>query len=309
MTSENMRVTVHSEALKFGRVPDPTCPSIKDQIKDSSLVNEAARNGITGIGYRLSYAQNKALSVVQRLLDETDYNGNGVPRKSTHGSTYQFKGTLPVIEIKTSEYLGLYGVKRVGSGRTSILSPQARRVAINALKDLAENKHLLVYEKSASPKGRKKVTIEAIAPLINLEWLKGGRRVRITPNPILVDHIHSYYILKPVDLHQAVPDKDAVKVRFLEYLMYHGLQKQKGNVKGQPQTNEIRVEVETIAAWLRLDPLVKARKKSELRKRLSELYEFGMKTGYLESYDVDQPATKRRTVDVLRLSNTGPCKI
>jgi hypothetical protein len=309
MASENMRVTVHSEALKFGRVPDPKRPTLNDQIKDSSLVNEAARHGITGVGYRLSFAQNKSLTVVQRLLDETDYKGNGVPRRFSRGSTYQFKGALPVIEIKTSEYLELYGVKRMRSGGKSIFSPQPRRVAINALKDLAENKHLLVYEKSINPKGKKMVTIEAIAPLINLEWINKGRRVRIIPNPILVDHIDSYYILKPVDLHQAVPDKDAVKVRFLEYLMYHGLQKQKGNVKGQVQSNEIRVEIETIAAWLRLDGLVTARKKSELRKRLNELYEFGVASGYLESYDVDQPATKRRTVDVLRLSSTTPSKV
>ncbi|MFA6469264.1 MAG: hypothetical protein WCW35_10215 [Bacteroidota bacterium] len=91
--------------------------------------------------------------------------------------------------------------------------------------------------------------------------------------------------------------------------MYHGLQKQKGNVKGLAQSNEIRVEVETIAAWLHLDGLVSARKKSELRRRLNELYEFGVKTGYLESYDIDQPATKRRTVDVLRLSSTTPSKV
>lgn len=309
MASENMRVTVHSEALKFGRVPDPKRPTIKEQVKDSSLVNAATRKGITEIGYRLSYAQDRSLTIVQQLLDETDYKGNSVPRQFTRGSTYRFKGDLPVIEMKTSEFLNLYGVKRTRSAGRNILSPQARRVAINALKDLAENEYLLVYEKSIGPKGKRMETVEAIAPLLKLEWLNEGRRVRIIPNPVLVDHVDSYYILKPVDIFKLVPDKDPVKVRFLEYLMYHGLQKQKGNVKGQVQSNEIRVEVETIAAWLRLGSLVTARKRSELRQRLNELYEFGVKTGYLESYDVDQPATKRRTVDVLRLSSTTPSKV
>lgn len=300
-----MRVTVHSEALKFGRVPDPKRPTLKDQIKDSSVVNDAAKYGIKEIGYKLSYAQSKALSIVQRLLDETDYQGNAPSRKFARGTTYHFKVNLPVLEIKTSEYLDLYGVKEVRSGKKRVRSPQARLVALNALKDLAEDRRLLVYEKSRNIKGRKMVTVEAIAPLISLEWLNSGRRVRIVPNPILVDHIDSYFILKPVDLHDAVADKDPVKMRFLEYLMYHGLQKQKGNVKGRHQSNEIRVEVETIAAWLRLDSLVRARKWGELRKKLTELYEFGVKAGYLESYAIDQPATKRRTVDVLRLSSTG----
>jgi hypothetical protein len=305
MPSEMMRVTVHSEALKFGRVPDPKRPTLKDQIKDSSVVNDAAKYGIKEIGYKLSYAQSKALSIVQRLLDETDYQGNAPSRKFARGTTYHFKVNLPVLEIKTSEYLDLYGVKEVRSGKKRVRSPQARLVALNALKDLAEDRRLLVYEKSRNIKGRKMVTVEAIAPLISLEWLNSGRRVRIVPNPILVDHIDSYFILKPVDLHDAVADKDPVKMRFLEYLMYHGLQKQKGNVKGRHQSNEIRVEVETIAAWLRLDSLVRARKWGELRKKLTELYEFGVKAGYLESYAIDQPATKRRTVDVLRLSSTG----
>lgn len=305
MDSEMMRVTVHSEALKFGRVPDPTRPTLKDQLKDTSLVNESARHGITQIGYKLSYAQTKALSIVQRLLDETDYKGNGIPRKFGRGSTYHFTEDLPVIEIKTSEYLDLYGVGRVRSGNKSVRSPQTRLVALNALKDLGENRHLIVFDKSKSPKGKKMVTVEAIAPLISLEWFNKGRRLRITPNPILVDHVDSYCVLKPVDLHEAVTDKDPVKLRFLEYLMYHGFQKQKRNVKGQPQSNEIRVTIEAIAAWLHLDSLVTARKWSELRRRLIELYDFGVKSGYLESYDVDQPATKRRIVDVLRLSNTG----
>jgi hypothetical protein len=309
MTSENIRVTVHSEALKFGRVPDPNRPTIKEQLKDSGLVNDAAKKRITEIGYRLSYAQDRALTVVQQLLDETDYKGNGVQRKFSRGTTYHFKGDLPVIEIKTSVFLELYGLRRRHVTGSMVFSPQARRVVINALKDLAENEYLLVYEKSIKTKRKKKVTVEVIAPLLKLEWINDGRRVLIIPNPVLVDHADSYYILKPVDLFELVPDKDSVKVRFLEYLMYHGLQKQKKNVKGQVQTNEIRIEVETIAAWLRLDSMVSSRKKSELRKRLNELYEFGVASGYLESYDVDQPGTKRRTVDVLRLCSTGTSKM
>jgi hypothetical protein len=310
MTSEYICVTVHSEALKFGRVPDPRKPMLEDQLRDSSLVAEAVTKGITEIGYQLSYAQDRALFVVQQLLDETAYEGNDTPHKPVRGSVYRFSGFLPVLNIKTSEFLELYGVKRYKRSKQIIFSAQARRVAINALKDLVANEHLLVYEKSIETDRKRKVRIEAIASLLKLEWLNNGRRVRMIPNPILVDHVKSYFILKPVGFFNLVEDKDIAKIRFLEYLLYHGFQQKRQNAKGKKKlSDELRIEVESIAYWLRMESMITGRKKSALRKRLKDLYEFGVKSGYLESFDVDQPGTKRRTVDVLRLSSTAKSKV
>jgi hypothetical protein len=304
MSSEHIRVTVHSEALKLGRVPHPKIPTLKEMLKDSSLVNDAAIKGITEIGYRLTYAQDQALFVVQQLLDASDYEGNDKPIKPTRGSIYRFTGNLPVLNVKTSELLELYGVKQLLSAGRKVYSPQSRRVAINALKDLGTNEYLLAYEKSARPKTRRKVSVEVIAPLLNLEWINGGRRVRIIPNPILVDQIDSYCILKPVDFYAIVPDKDQFKVRFLEFLLYHAEMNRRTSRRKQDHRWEIRLTSDAVAWALRLDAMISARKKSALRRKLTELYGFGVKTGYLESYELEQPGTKRRKVDVLRLNMT-----
>ena len=68
---------------------------------------------------------------------------------------------------------------------------------------------------------------------------------------------------------------------------------------------DVRLTPETIAWNLRLDKMIRGRKKTALRKKLKELYEFGVKVGYLESFKLDQPATKGRKVDILYLSPVG----
>ena len=52
--------------------------------------------------------------------------------------------------------------------------------------------------------------------------------------------------------------------------------------------------------------MLRARKTGAIRQKLIEFYDLGMKVGYLASYQIDQPATKGRIVDVLQLKNLVP---
>ncbi len=301
MPSEHIRVTMHSTLQKIGRRPDPKVPALSDQLRDPDLPSEATANHIKVIGLPLTYAQERALHSVQILLDDTDYEGNAPPRKMNRPHQYHFDGNLPVLEVKTADFLRAYGVKLSKTAR-GIEFGSARRIALGALRDLASDRYLLVYEKARRAGSKKKVRVEAIAPLLMIDPLNGGRTLRIVPNPILVDQIDSFYALIPRKLFELVPDKDISKIRFLEFVISQAEMKRRvGRGKKMPDM-DIRLTAETVAWNLRLDKMIRGRKKTALRKKLKELYEFGVKVGYLDSFKLDQPATKGRKVDVLMLN-------
>jgi hypothetical protein len=301
MRSEHIRVTMHSTLQKIGRRPDPKALALSDQLQDPNLPGEAAANHIKVIGLPLTYAQERALHAVQILFDETDYEGNAPPRKMNRSQRYHFDGKLPVLEVKTADFLRAYGVKVSRTAR-GIEFGSARRIALGALRDLAGERYLLAYEKARRPGSEKKVRVEAVAPLLMIDWSNGGRRIRIVPNPVLVDQVESFFALMPRELFELVPDKDAAKIRFLEFLIVQAEMKRRtGRGKDVPDIH-IRLTSEAIAWNLRLDKMIRGRKKTALREKLKELYEFGVKVGYLESFELDQPATKGRKVDVLVLN-------
>lgn len=310
MDSELMRVTAHSTALKLGRQPDPKKPELKDHLKDSDVATKASDKHIETIGFNLTYAQDRALHAVQVLLDDTDYEGNAPMVKPKKARRYQFDGELPVMEIATADFLRAYGVKRTKTNRGWEFSPQARRIAVGALKDLSFDQYLIVYEKSqvrnsiATKKSYTKVQVEDVAPLIALEVKKKGRVLKITPNPILVDQIKSYYVLKPRNFFDLVTGKDVVAARFLEYLLKQGEGRRRASNRKNPPLWEIRISAEAMAWQLRLDAMMNARKKSAIREKLTLLYKLGGKVGYLKSYKIDQEGSKGRTVDVLTLKKS-----
>ena len=308
MVSETIRVTAHSVILKLGQAPDPTAPLLKDQLLDSNLVIEAANQKISTIGYSLTYAEDRVLHTVQVLLDETNYKGNAKSHKPARGGRYRFYEDLPVLEMRTADFLRAYGVKQKQTHRGKELSPQARRAAMNALRDLSREQFLLVYEKRHAKGSNKIDRIEDIATLITLDISNGGRNLRIIPNPILVDQIDSYFVLVPRNFFDLFEGKDPVEARFLEFLLFQIEMNRRGEKSRRKQrpTWEVRMQPEGMAWRLRLGAMVKARKWTELRQRLTRLYELGVKVGYLDSYQIEQEGTKGRIVDVLRLRNLVP---
>ena len=284
MDSEMIRVSMHTASLKFGSKPDLT------------------QHQIAVRGFPLTYAQDRALHAVQSLFDATDYKGNQKPVTPAKGRAYRFDGKLPVLCVKSADYLRAYGVQTMKTSRGKIFSPQARRIAIGALEELALTKYSITYFKTLGRRTSKKLPVEEISPLLKLDWDKNRRNVTITPNPVLVDQIESYFMLKPVDIFSLVPDRDPVKVRFLEYLFFQLEGKRRRGRKADEVDPEIRITIDNITWSLHLERLIVQRKPTELRARLIELYEFAKDIGYLESYAVDQPGTKKRVVDVLRLN-------
>jgi hypothetical protein len=304
MSTECIRVSIHSEALKFGQMPDPIKPDLKDLLTNKTVLAAAQKEGITSIGYNLGYAQDRALFAVQKLLDRTDFKGNVKPEKCRQPKVYHYYDLLPVLNIKLSEYLEVYGVRNQKTERHKLeFSPQARRVAVAALESLSDQRWLLSYDKSRGEDNRKMERVEAVAPLIRLERKTGDRNIRITPNPVLVDHIDSYFILKPESIFSMAGNRSVTRLRFLEFLLYYAEMKRREEVREKQASNyEVRLQSDAVAHRLRLESALSANQRARLRHTLSDLYEFGVHVGLLDSYLIEQKGTKGRIVDVLKLN-------
>ena len=255
-----IKVSAHLEQLKFGKAADAT------------------------FGIELSYSQSRALFAVQKLLDGTGYVGNAKPVRLD-----SYDSDIPVLKIRTRDYLNAYGVRRHVTKRGKLeYSGEGRRVAIAALRSLANNDFHLVYMRKLK---KQKTQIDTAMPLIALNEAKS--RLTIAPAPILIDQIQDYYILKPDNLYDTA---DRTTLLLIEYLLYHMARK-----KVRKKDLVVVEQPETIAGKLRLHRLIEERKPGELRQRLNACYQIAKELGYLSSYLTDQPGVKVKKVDVLEL--------
>jgi hypothetical protein len=261
-----VKVSIHSEVQKFGRRPDKTRTE-------------------TTSGLVLSTAENRALTAVQLLLTETDYKGN-----EKHVRMSGYSGDIPVLSIATAEYLNAYGVSKHVTARGKLeFSGAGRSVALRALEQLAARQHHMVYERKRDGKRTKEERTDA---LIALE--QKGRQLKIAPNPILIDNIDRYYILKPADLYHS---SDDVTARLIEYLCYQATRKQ-----GKAAEDVITEQPETLAYKLRMEGQVANRQWGRVRKKMIQSYQLAKEQGYLLDYELNVPGVTVEANDVLYLN-------
>jgi hypothetical protein len=248
------------------------------------LLAEAKKQGIEDVGIFLSDVENRALFAIQRLLDETEYQGTEEPIALPPGNKYRLLDKLPVLRVKISDYLECYGVGKYTTRRQKTeFSGKGRAVALEALKSLAAKVHLIAYKRTTFARRRKtEERIEVLGLLI--ECRKVEREIEVIPAPILVDQVHDYFVLKPADLYELVSGAD---LRLIEYLL---LQVALGN-------ETISEAPETIARKIGLDLA-----RSEDRQRLVKSYEKARILGFLKEYELNVPGKRVDRVDQLKLN-------
>jgi hypothetical protein len=225
-----VKVALHLENQKFGK---KTQLELFENIKkeDTNLSKEIRGYEIKTIGINNTQAQNNALFAIQKLLTKTNYKGNnGIETITTESNDVI---NLPMLKITISKYLEAYGLrKRMTKRGYKEYRSNERDEALKALRDLHNNRYLLIYErkywiqnKKGQPEERYDL-IRKVAPLINIvegykELTKSERDIVIKgdddtetndklkylvlePSPLLVDQIDTYFILKPANYREEI---------------------------------------------------------------------------------------------------------
>jgi len=283
------RAGMYAELQKFG------------QRQQLSLWPELEQEtGVTVSGLDLTGSQDKALSAIQILLSKTGYQGHRPGQQEVYSSAFQWRGTLPQLAIRHSEYFEAYGLSRKGDG--SYYGHQADE-AMAALRSLEESR--TVYYERKHYEGRKRLTdiIKARAPLIKLteltayqdleeeeaEQIKAGqdipekaraRGLLIEPSPLLVDSIDSFFLLKPVTLHteiqQLLGSKRVSRTLslFIEWLL-------------TKNTATVKARKELLIDKLRLTGYVERRHRGEAESKLQEAFQVAKELQYLLDWEED----------------------
>ncbi len=321
---EFIKVTLHSEKLKFGHKPSRTGQidvfdlldsgegkSIEAREEDKELARE---QGLTVIGLDFSLAQNKALHAVQTLLSRTDYQGN-MPQRyiSDPNNVFAFTGTLPVLKFSVSEYLDAFGVTKYQTKRGKMEYASAEREeALKALRDL-EKPVIMVYNRVIRRDQQNRLlhdAIRTVRPLLNivegfrdlteaeLEGIQQGAsgaerlsHIVIEPSVVLVDQVNKYFVLKPANLYQELRIKfgktDKKLALFIEYL----LAKAADYARHKRSLNDIRLKIETLAYGLRMDALINTRQSKRILTTLVDFFDKAQALGYVGRYAIREGAT------------------
>ena len=278
------------ELQKFGK-PNNSIQLLLGE--DADIRSEAL-----SLGLDLSETQDRALHAIQKLLDDTDYQGN-LEGEEIRSIDFKWRGYIPTLSMTYTEYYEAYGLKPAGDGRYHGAQTQQ---ALEALKSLMTTSYQMVYKRKV-PKGGKMI-IEAIrvtAPIISsvgeafqditeeeLEQVTAGQelpdrrntRIIITPSPIMLDRVHEgWYLLKPAGLHteiQALYDGKryprAISL-FIEWLL-------------TLNKKDFKIGRDKLAVILRMDSLIRNRRRAEIDNRIREALDVAKNLEYLLSYEI-----------------------
>ncbi len=319
--SNLIRVSLHTENLKFGKKPDPTKPAVIEDEENKKMVIEQK---IEAVGIDNTHAQNQALFAIQKLLHETNYKGNLEESGDIESPYFRFKGYLPAMKFTPAEYLEAYGVQKYETLRGKYeYSGEARRQALDALKEMALKMHLLIYKrirwvKNEKGKYEEKIDrIETITPLIRITqgWENLTRKedlaldkqetsesiddklkfIALEPCPTLVDQIDNYFVLKPANCYQEIkliePHASKYVYLFIDYLLAEVAKRDiASRNKGQKQTHKIswtlKQDYEALAYSLRMNSYLKNKKIKDIKKALDKCFIVAKKLNYLLDYKI-----------------------
>lgn len=291
-----VRTSLHLSRQKFGRT------------------NEKAFSTIGDEGIILNLAENKALFAIQKILDKTSYEGNLEGRNlSTEqdNNKFQFSGFLPQIQFKPVEYLEAYGLERQQTKRGyQEFNSNERKVALDALKSLADKKFKIVYNRTYWDEKSKELTdiVVVESPLIRIMWgilgmtadekkkydngefteneLLHRSTIGVEVCPIIVDQIEGYFILIPNTLFNDIK-KQLPKGKYSQYIpMFIEWLIVQAEIKRRTKTGwKVEINYKKLAYKLRMTSMIKRRKWQQIREKLTECYEMAVQLGYITGYD------------------------
>jgi hypothetical protein len=290
------RASMHTEQQKF---------NIGSKSRQLILGEDIDSLESVSYGLGLSESQERALDAIQKLLDATNYQGDGqIPLNSAEFKIYG--SFLPYLSMSWTDYYQAYGLEPAGDGRYHGAQVKQAREALESLTEL----RWMRYKKLSGNYGKDgKPLYDLITvkkPLIQLELLdcyqditeediqkilsgqkltedKESRRVNrilLLPSPILIDEIDRYYLLKPTRLHEEIkalfPGKRIKKYNWLLIKLLLTVDIPVWNI-GK----------ETLARQLNMDSWIESRQKSRIDESIQEALETAKELDFLLDYDED----------------------
>ncbi len=265
---------------------------------------------VTVTGLDLSVSEDRALSAIQILLDRTDYQGNRASRP-VQSPAYQGAYDLPILAVTYPEYLEAYGLTRGASGH---FSRRWQDEALEALESLAQARHIC-YRRRKVVKGKELFdVIRHTGPVLEITrgWSdlvqeeadaveRGAdlpermRGMIITVSPLVVEGLKSFWLLKPVELHNEIKQLRGSRAPravslFIQWLL-------------TLDKSTWQVAKETLIDKLRLSDLYhRQRQKARVDKQIQEALATAKELAYLLTYQEERPGVIKLTLNPERCS-------
>ncbi len=317
-----IKSALHLETQKFGKKPRNVQESIDNQDKCEDSNKNSIKIEIIGLDFQPSHYH--ALNAIQKLLEETNYNGNiQGTYLSRYSNSFKFEGVIPRIKFSRSDFLKAYGVTKFLSTRNKMeFSGKESRTALEALYYLGTQPHLIISTRKRKEQGKEVVDrYQTVSPLLRiyegwegltpfenksldegkiLESLNGKHRgFVIEPCPLLVDQIDTYFVLKPANMYQEIklkfPNASKFAYTFIDWIVKEAtLKKMFESNKDKYWPNKIEIGFESLVYALRMNSYIKSRNWKKIDIALNRCIEIAISLGWLLKHESAEGKTIKR---------------
>jgi hypothetical protein len=303
------RAGLHAELQKFGSARRDQQMAIFAETRGDTRPPDVL--DLTGLD--LSICEDKALSALQILLDNTGYGGN-TKGEMAYSDSYKGEFFVPRLLITQTEFFEAYGLERKANGR---FPSRQSEEALSALESLAKTRRICYARRRYEGEGQKRRQVSDVivftGPICSVSKVYFGlspeeerrveagehlsrrvNRLLIDFSPLLIDQIRSFYLLKPSTLHHEI-GKILGKRRvsrtvslFIEWLL-------------TKNTPVVRASRDVLIERLRLrDLYVRQRQKKRVLDQLAEAYDVAVQLDFLQSYEETEEGMMRFTLNPTR---------
>ena len=284
------RAGMNAELQKFGEKLNPKRLSeIKQLVLGETASTTVEEEGIEefkpqDIGLDFNKSQDKAFNALQKLLDETNYEGNVDPEliygeKEVTSPLFQGVYELPALLINWTDYYKAYGLKKNRSGKYS--GKQVKQ-ARQALRDLTDGWTIRYTKKNKNNKqdvlAYTMSLIELVEGYKNIEGLEDTRgKLLIKFSPLFIDQLDTFFLYKPMYLHNEIKE-----VAGSRYSKYHARLIQYLN---KTDFSPVKIKMKTLAYNLRMYPDINKRNWSRIRDRINTGLEIAKELEFILDFE------------------------
>jgi hypothetical protein len=256
------------------------------------------------LGLNFSTGQQKALFAVQKLFHKTRYLGNR-PGLSVADDQYGYRGYLPLIEVKKSDYLDSYGVGKQKSPRGKMEYNKAEKeLALKHLRELLNPVTILQwvpdgqggaqYARKVSgaiiallDESYKKLTAEELEILEqNKEPASKDYSLRILAGAPLMKALDNFFLQLPAGFLKEITEKKPRAGKY--FTLFIRLLFNYATMNRDKKKITLKMGLSTLSEKMRMYPIIKTGQKTRARNIIKTACENAKEMDYLLDYHFEQ---------------------